>query len=61
MEIVLHEEADIDGRYGKEEVAFVIFHLLYELSVAFGVSQYKLQRDDTAPSEVCLRVLTLEA
>ncbi len=60
MEVVFHEEADVDGCDGKKEVTLIVFHLLHQLPVSLHKPQNQLQGQYPAASEVRLWVLALE-
>ena len=61
VEIIFHKEANVDGSDGEEEVAFVIFHLLYKLKIFFDKSENQLQGEDATATKISLRMLALKA
>ena len=60
MEVLLHEEGDIDGSDGKEKSALVFLHLLYEGAIFFHEAQDQLKGQYSSAPEVCLGVLALK-
>lgn len=61
VEVIFHEKANVDGGDGKEEVSFIVFHLLDELAVSLDKPDDQLQWQDSSSSKISLRVLALEA
>ena len=61
MEVVFHEEADVDGSDGEEEVAFVVFHFLDKFAVFFDESEDEVERQDSSSAEVGFGMLALES
>jgi len=43
VEVIFHEKANVDGGDGKEEVSFIVFHLLDELAVSLDKPDDQLQ------------------
>jgi hypothetical protein len=60
VEVLFHEEGDIDGSDGKEKSAPILFHLLYEGAISLREAQDQLEGQYSAAPEVCLGVLTLK-
>lgn len=61
MEVLFHEEGDVDGCDRKEEVSGVFLHHTHQLSVFLREAQDQLQREHSSSSEVSLGILALES
>jgi hypothetical protein len=61
VEIIFHKETNVDCSDGEEEVALVIFHLLYKLKIFFDKSENQLQGEDPTATKISFRMLALKA
>ena len=60
VEVLLHEEGDVDGSDRKEKPTLILLHLFDEGTISLDETQDQLKRQNTASPEICLWVLTLK-